>query len=323
MRGDLPKLSIGDVFDEAFDLYKRNFGLFFLISAVLYVPADALLSSLYLTLGVEEFGTRAASTDVSKALGILAALIVGFGLFYFVIAALSGTITIAASERHLGRQVTMGQAYRAMLRSLPRLLVAWLIVGAILAASIIALFILLSLVVGLIQIAAGRSGPMDQTTATAIVIPFFLGIVLVGAAIFMTVGAFVTPAIVLEDAGPIAAIQRNMELMRGRIVRLTLAYVALIVVAFSIQEALSAFFVLSVSWMLSFWSEPSDFVTQVITVVVHGLILVVVQPLWMITFTVLYYDQRVRKEGFDLALMLVHLDSRRQAALAEAAEGIG
>src|SRR5687767_4729901 len=149
MRRDLSKLSIGDAFDEAFDLYKRNFRLLAVTAAILYVPADVVFSGAALAMRADTFTPAAqpSAAEVEQMFGMLGVMLVAMGVFYFLIAALSGAITVAASERYLGRPITVGQAYRAMFRALPRLLAAWLLVGVIIAVAAVLLFIAMILIV--------------------------------------------------------------------------------------------------------------------------------------------------------------------------------
>src|SRR5947209_4187811 len=109
MRPDLQPMSIGDVFDTAFDLYKRNFALFAGVTAIVHVPAQIAFGAAVLALNFDEFDkpTRTA-TDVGAifaALGVLFLLAIVYHVFYLV---QCGAVSIAASERLLGRPITIG-----------------------------------------------------------------------------------------------------------------------------------------------------------------------------------------------------------------------
>jgi hypothetical protein len=49
---------------------------------------------------------------------------------------------------------------------------------------------------------------------------------------------------------------------------------------------------------------PSPLLRLVVQTVASGLVGIIVTPLQFTTLTVLYYDLRIRKEGFDLQLQL-------------------
>jgi hypothetical protein len=144
--------------------------------------------------------------------------------------------------------------------------------------------------------------------------------VLLGATIFVWLGGFVTQSIMLEQAGPMTAIQRNIELVRGRAMHLILGFIALVVVILTIQSALLVCVQLGLQLLVFPWLHVTELGERITEAVIGGILSLVVQPLWMTWFTVLYYDLRVRKEGFDLALMMLGLDERRRAALADAHE---
>jgi hypothetical protein len=322
MRQDLPQLSIGDAFDEAFDLYKRNFGLFVGTVALLYIPADLILSGSLLAMRADQFTGQRQPTpaDIEKLFGIMGVMIVAMAVFYILIAAISGAITVAASERYLERPITRGQALGAMLRALPRLLAAWFVVGLIMTVAAFILLLVLTLAVGIFVGALGMAGAQDQWLGVTVGVVYVIAMVLLGATIFVWLGGFVTQSIMLEQAGPMTAIQRNIELVRGRAMHLILGFIALVVVILTIQSALLVCVQLGLQLLVFPWLHVTELGERITEAVIGGILSLVVQPLWMTWFTVLYYDLRVRKEGFDLALMMLGLDERRRAALADAHE---
>ncbi|HEY7860776.1 MAG: hypothetical protein ACHQRL_00655 [Gemmatimonadales bacterium] len=99
----------------------------------------------------------------------------------------------------------------------------------------------------------------------------------------------VSQAVLLEDSGPLEAFGRSLRLSEscGAHVFFTLALVWLLY--------LIAYFVtLGVATAL---------VTRTIAEIVAGVITVAIYPLVAVVSTLLYYDLRVRKEGFDLEVM--------------------
>jgi hypothetical protein len=321
----MPKLTIGDAFDEAFDLYKRNFKLFVLVAALLFVPADAIFAGIILGVRADQFQNSAKPTpaEMDRVFGMAAAMMVGAVIYYILQAAISGAMTLVASERYLDRPITIGQAYRTMFRALPRLIGSWLLVGLILFFAAIGLFIVLMFISFAVLSALGAMSAQDPAVGVAIAIIFLVGCVVTSAAIFIWFGAFVTPAVMLEGAGAGSAIQRNIELVRGRAFKLVVAFICLVVVAISIQNALVLAIAFIGQLIVQPFYQPTELVERIGGAILGGVVGLLLQPLWMTFFTVVYYDLRVRKEGFDVALMLSDIDVRRQAALLESSEPAG
>jgi hypothetical protein len=123
----LRPMEIGELLDEAFDLYKRNFRLFFGITVVLYLP-----------------------------LGVLAVAVPndpGWLVVQYVAGSVAGAITtgalvFAALERLLGRHTTIAAAYRFGLRRCLRLISAEIVAGLAMSAGLI-LFIVPGIIVSL------------------------------------------------------------------------------------------------------------------------------------------------------------------------------
>lgn len=99
----------------------------------------------------------------------------------------------------------------------------------------------------------------------------------------------VIPAIVLDDNGPFAAISRSGALSKGR----KWHVLGTIVMVFGMY--------LTVSFGLSFaLSSTGNFV---LTQVVSTLYAILAYPIVALCITLLYYDARIRAEGFDVEYM--------------------
>ena len=133
----------------------------------------------------------------------------------------------------------------------------------------------------------------------------FLIIVVIGLFLLIVPGiwlavklAMVFPAVVFERKGPFSAIGRSWTLTRGHWWRVfgTLAVVFLI--TFVLQLVLGGV----VGGVLGA-SDASELTTAIGLTLVNLLALAVTYPLWAAVTTVVYYDLRVRNEGFDLQLL--------------------
>lgn len=107
------------------------------------------------------------------------------------------------------------------------------------------------------------------------------------------------PVVVVEDEGVFTSLSRAFDLGRrkfGRLFGVSLLLFLLIMVAWFALFALLVF-------VFSFW-QPEDLETVIIvSQLVELIVMLLVLPIWLCTFTLFYIDLRVRFEGFDLELM--------------------
>jgi hypothetical protein len=126
------------------------------------------------------------------------------------------------------------------------------------------------------------------------------------------------PVTVIEGGGLNASTKRSKSLSKGSRGRIFVVALLMIVLTW-VVSALIQFGFLASSGVVGLHDPASR---QALTVVVQaagGFISTsLVGPLLTIALTLVYYDQRVRKEGFDLQLMMTMLKSSPEAAAAAA-----
>lgn len=286
----LRPLGVGDIVDRVFALYRGRPVLFLALAAIPYLIFFLIIGILgvafaatFITLGTfAELATAQPSTAaLTPALvsALVGALV--FGLIVIVVAivifsAQSAALVDAAAARHLGRDMTLGAAFRSGLRAAPR----------VIGAGFLAFFALLLVwIVLAIAMAISNSGWV-----------VFLGIV--GGLVFTVYAGIawvVAPAVAtLEPVGPLHALRRSWALSSGgrwRIIGLELLLLILNVV-------------LTALFSLVFLSELIGDATirfvlqQAVTIAAN----IAWAPIQWATVTVLYFDLRVRKEALDLQL---------------------
>ena len=128
----------------------------------------------------------------------------------------------------------------------------------------------------------------------------FVGVTLYSFAVatMLILGAYIVPALVgpvviIEGVKTIAALQRAFELARQNVMRMSWDLLVLFLVAFGLG------FVLFTPFILFFPSE-TDALSRTLVVVSLIAPAVVVPPVLSIAITLLYYDLRVRNEGFNI-----------------------
>jgi hypothetical protein len=289
-----------EVLDRAFRVYRDNFGLVIGLVAIAMVPLTAvnIFSSLYASQRIEQLAistTRYSSSSylnnmlATLAVPLVVALIAGFVQGLLV----NAPLTYIASERYLGRHVTIGQAYRAVVGRLPNLGVSLILFYVVLIA----------------------------LTATAfLTVAVCIGLGMIGLVVYVGINfyAFLVPVIVLERGGIARSIGRAWFLAKSRfwpLFWLTLAVfvtTAVIGFAFSItQAAIVGGTIGSASYRTS----------QISTIIFQAIIAMFVVPVLPLAYTMMYYDTRTRIEGLDIALAAVGVDEPRPADVASPPPG--
>lgn len=294
----LRPLSLGDIFGGAFATIRGNpaatLGLSLIVHLIVAVPSLILtlwLKDAAFPNGINFNPDTTSGGGMSSSIDLNAASLIAQVFSYIGGIVLAGMLVVVVSEAVLGRRITMGGTWA---RIRPRIwallgMTVLLLLGALLAIAV---------VVGIIVLVAATAG-----TALAVVLGIVLGLILLVALIAVyTRIVLASPALVLEGIGPIAAIRRSWGLTRGAFWR---------VLGISLLAALVAGFV------GGFANLPATFLTLggLSTSGVTSILLLVAAQLWSAVVTavvapfvtgttgLLYIDQRMRREGLDVALM--------------------
>lgn len=113
---DMRPLDYGGLLDRTLELYSNNLGLFISIAALVYVPLFA--ANLFLMYSSAQGGASVAE------LGILIAIANALGSFL-----VTGMLTVAVSNRYLGKQATIGQCFQEVVPLLMPLILTSILSG--------------------------------------------------------------------------------------------------------------------------------------------------------------------------------------------------
>lgn len=250
---DLRPLSIGEILDRTFSLYRRYFLLFVGISAIpqIFVLALRLAQLLYRPV------YPSITTTLWLGLVVLIAALIAYLLS-------QGGTVLAVSELYLGRPTTIGESLRRVWDELGSIFGVIFLNGLVVAVGLILLII---------------------------------------PGIYMACRLLVcVPAAMIEKRGARESLERSFDLTRDNAGRAFVILLLSVVLSWAVQMLLSA--PLGVMIVLSrhdfaairFWTAISEVSSSV------GSILV--SPILLIATSIYYYDLRVRKEAFDLQIML-------------------
>lgn len=303
---ELRPLSLGEILDRTFALYRSHFLLFAGIAAVsasvqVVVQAISLATShaMMRRLALSPTGGVPAVYALHGYLGAEMGGQLGTyiaALAFFLVAAIANAATtLALSEVYRNRPAGAGAALAVAFKRPFR----WIGIGLWQAGSMLWLF-LLTVTVGLLALGYGTR---VQSTAAIVV-----GSILAGLAVIVGLPAgfvlylrncLAIPAATIEDLTVSVAMRRSKVLAAGakgrNFVVLLITGVLYMVVA--VLESPASYFMLVAP-------KQEHYLAQAITLLVSFLGHTLVAPVGLIGLTLLYFDERIRKEGLDLQLLL-------------------
>ena len=302
-------MNVGDILDQAFTFYRKSFLTLIGIVAVVSVPVaivqilGGLLAGSRLTAILASGGSAAASVPPSQTPTLLlGSALLGIAYLLGLAGSIlqSGALAVVVSERFLGRSVNLRQAYARTLGRwralLAMALVLALVYGLLFGVLVIPFLLLLGM--GIFEPSLA-SGPVANAALGAVFCLFcgFWPVLLVVYLALQIRWLFAPQAIVVENCGGLDGLRRSWRLVRGsfwRVLGINLVLTVLVSLisatpAFAIQMAVSLL--------------PSFLLETVINNAVGTVINIVALPLQFAVLTLLYYDLRMRKEGFDLELL--------------------
>jgi hypothetical protein len=292
----LRPLSVGEILDRAFTLLRRRFGTLVIITLI--------CTALPLLMALRWFGrfSRMATTEITgfnavvEGMGSLFLL----GLIMFIAIAIANTaIVFVISETYLGRRLGIGEALQRTLRFIFPVILLALLQQIIL----VAVAVVMGIPLGVLTPAAANNGsPVFLIVAMAIygMIQFYML-----ASFFVAL-----PALVLEPGvNPASALGRAWSLATGNRWRIVGVLVVFFVIVLVIMIGISV----ASSVVIGLAAGPNNAGS-----IAMGFIITagIISILYIISFTmvyclqtVIYYDLRVRKEGFDLELLEASMGS--------------
>lgn len=270
-----PRLA-SEIVDGAFQLYRRHFSALVTLSAVVFAP--------YVLLQLLLVGGGDVVPSIAEMM-ILAAL----GWVFGSIA--DAAVVMSVSNSYLRDDPDAGGALRRTVSRLGTVLFAvaakWAIIGGGMALALIAGSVISALVVG----GTATAGSPPPTLLIGFAVAGLIFLLSLPLALFFWARYFAVPAtVMLEGVGVRAGLRRSKELSRGHKRKVLGALGLSTLVLLVMQLALGAAF--------SLVPGPS-----VIRFLLGQSVTVVAYPVLSIISTLLYYDARIRKEGFDIEAM--------------------
>ncbi len=318
---ELRPLSIPELLDRIFTLYRRHFVLF---AGIMAAPIIAM------TIATLPFQLlQPAILNAPERVGMLAfvflpVMIVGMLLFWILYIVAIGAGTLGVSQVYRGAPVTIRSAYRDVLPQTPRLLLLMLLVGL----RGLGFFALLGAAGAGITALVGGIGALIGDTVGAVV-SILLALLMIGAVFagvivifyLMLRYALSVSVLVVENLGANAAIARSVALARGHMLPLLLVVLCSTLVAYGVGLLFQG--PLMMAGMIVGPDSPFFLPFTIGASVLGAVGSIVTAPFVIIGLAVVYFDVRIRREALDVQMMLRALDAGGTPAGVAPAPGPG
>lgn len=299
--------TLGEILDRTAQLYRRNFWLF---AGVAALPIGAMfaigaIAAALIAAAAAAFRTTNSSSPVAIGFVAVAAAVVVMPLYIAAAVFSYAGLTEAAEKVQRGEKMTI----RGVLKSVRPWFWRYLwflilqgIVTALLPAAIA------GVVIGLLMFLIPGVG-----AAGGVAIGFVIFLIAAGAfgvIIWRALGYSIgLPVCVVEKKPAWESLKRAWELSkgtRGRIFVMILLIIALSTAA-SLIAAIPFLIIVAVSTSVGNGvtnSSTAFMIAEIVRVAGDFILQVLIAPISAIALVLFYYDQRIRKEGFDIEWMM-------------------
>jgi hypothetical protein len=304
-------LGAGDLIDRAVRFYRAYFRTFVFIAAVPVIIGT--LVSLVWHYAAREMFSVGSRIDPTDQVFYYLFLWLGTIVIWFTETVATLIVMGGASRnfvRHLlfGEPISFGATYKNTWSRLGGLVIASSVMAGVLG------------VVGLIVFYIGTLAAALGIVLVAWALSFFpvlaflaslaLGLAVTGGAVWLffllaSRFAYVPQVMLVEGRGVFSAIGRSASLASGNVKRLVALFFFTL---FATYSALALFYVPLVwyAWVngIDLFGSPNTVPAsfEIMTQLVSQASLILLSPVWMVGLCLLYVDERVRHEGYDIEL---------------------
>ena len=293
-------LGFGEIVDGALQVYRRDFGLYYLIALAATFPGYVLLIVSGVDASALSTGSEGSPLEaMAGALPYLGVSLVGAFIAWI------GWIAVGAAmvERIGERPASLGRAFRDALRHFPSTL------GATVVALIVFAVLIFVVIAGGGVIMAAFSGLGSATLLILSTLFVFLAGALV-TAFWMGATFGILPAVIIEGRDAMSALGRSLSLCRGAWLRVIGIMVVAMIINVAPSIGVTALFGMGNLFTspdaLGEISSTQQWLLNTIDLVVAPL----TTPFMVGSILVLFHDRRVRSEAYDLETLAEAMDGR-------------
>ena len=299
----LQAMGFSELLDTTFSLYRTHLWSFLRIASGYFIV---------MFIGVSIFFFDDSLGRGAKIIIWVPAIITIFGFSVFVVSA----FIFAVAEAYLGKPMRTGTVLGQAVRQFWRCFVGSLILGLVGGLLLVCLLTVFALLVRVFLAPLAE----DSLWFTAIGLSYLLTAACI-TVLYIGYWCFYILAIYMETVSVWNGLKRCGELVKGMRWRTIGIVLTIFLLSFAIGVILRATFAFpltlsglkgvgdffqNVQWMV-LWELPTKRaglrLSYVLMYLINLGIDTFVMPIWMIGCTLLYFDQRIRREGFDIEVM--------------------
>jgi hypothetical protein len=291
---DLRPMTLGEVLDRTFKLYKSNFWTFAGIIALPY------LLILLVQIGSAAFGTGAAlgaGTKPSPGVPqfsptLLAGAVAGGSIviiLYLLMAGAAHAATVfAVSDLYLAKAATVRGSFSRVGSKVFRVLGVFFLIGIVAVVGVFAI----AVVGGILKSAA--------IFGLGFVVLIVFGIILLCRV------AVAIPVAMLENIGPVRSLSRSIQLTKGHGWQIFLIFLLLGCLSYAALMLFQMPFI-ALAGAAALKHQQVSVGTEILQSLSAFVSQVLIGPIGTIAFSLMYYNLRVRKEAFDIQHLMASL----------------
>jgi Membrane domain of glycerophosphoryl diester phosphodiesterase len=285
---DLRPMTLGEVLDRTFKLYRSNFWLF---AGIIALP--------YLLILLVEVVSAAFGSAAKPAQGVpqispslLAGALAGgtvVAILYAIMAGAAHAATVfAVSDLYLARPATVRGSFSRVGARVFRVLLVFLLIGLAIGVSVTVIMV---------------AGAITKSPA---IMALGLIVFIVPCIIFLCRVAVAIPVAMLEDLGAVRSLERSIQLTKGHAAQIFLIFLLVGCLSYVALLLLQAPFVALAVRSVASHQSPS-FGVEVLQYLSAFVSQVLIGPIATIALSLMYYNLRVRKEAFDIQHLMASL----------------
>jgi hypothetical protein len=305
METSLRPLSLGEILDRTAQLYRTNFVLFAGIAAVY---AGTMLAISLVQIGLAELLRALHMTHELQWLPVAFVVLI-LPLVFILAGAAMAANNRAVAWVNLGQPATIRGAYKSILPRMGRYLWLMTIATFIVYLPFALLYGSYSLFVFFYVRPKGLLAPGGNVTdpqagiifAIATGLLVLLSIPAIVYAIMMALRySLAVPASVVEDLKARKALRRSVDLSKGSRGRIFVLGLLIAVIQVGLVLITQLFFIVAAVRQHGLMPAWVQVLQQIVGFCTNSFI----GPMYATGLTLFYYDQRIRKEGFDIEWMM-------------------
>lgn len=309
----LVPLGPGDLIDRAVRFYRRNFWTFVFIAAPPVITGTVIsVGWTFLARSLFSVSSAASSLDLTFYYMFvwLGAAVIWFTETVATLSVMGGASRNFVRHLLFNEPITFRETYANTWKRLGGLLVASSII-AIVLGFIGSVVLYVGFIIGALLVFLAVA-VLSSVLPLAVIVGSVLGLaVAIGTVwLFFLIAsrfAYIPQVMLVEGQGVFSSISRSANLASGNVKRLAALFIFSLVATYS---ALALFYIplLWYAWaqgveILTFESDLVPAWYEISSQLLWQASLILLTPVWMVGLCLLYVDERVRHEGYDIELM--------------------